>query len=122
MNKSLPKNTGQYIDQFPTPTQKLLKQLRATIKKAAPKATEKISYGMPAFVLNGNLVYFAAYKKHIGFYPGPAGIVAFKDHLTKYKWSKGAIQFPLDQALPLGLVARIVKFRVKQNSAKPKRK
>lgn len=107
-----------YIRQFPVPVQKLLKQMRQAIRKAAPKATEKIAYGMPAFFLEGNLVYFAAAKKHIGFYPGSVGVAAFEPKLDKYQWSKGTIQFPLDQPLPLALVAQITRFRVKQNLAK----
>jgi len=92
--------------------------LRATIKKAAPKAEEVISYGMPAYKQNGMLVYFAAYAKHIGFYPSSSGISAFKKEISVFKWSKGAVQFPLDKALPSSLITKIVKFRVKFNQEK----
>jgi uncharacterized protein YdhG (YjbR/CyaY superfamily) len=89
--------------------------MRATIKAAAPDATEKISYQMPTFALKGNLVHFAAYKNHIGFYPAPRGIEAFKDELSKYKGAKGSVQFPIGEPLPLDLITRIVKFRVAEN-------
>jgi uncharacterized protein YdhG (YjbR/CyaY superfamily) len=113
-----PKNTDEYISWFPLETQKQLEQLRATIKKAAPKAEELISYGMPAYKLNGMLVYFAAYAKHIGFYPTSSGIDAFKKEISVFKWSKGAVQFPIDKPLPIGLITKIVKFRVKFNLEK----
>ncbi len=90
--------------------------LRAAIKSAAPQATEKMSYQMPTFHLNGNLVHFAAYKKHIGFYPAPSGITAYQEELKIYKTSKGAVQFPIDKPLPLDLIKKIVKFRVAENS------
>ncbi len=111
-------NVDQYILHFPPTTQKLLQQLRKLIRKAAPKAKEVISYGMPAYKLNGMLVYFAGYKKHIGFYAVPSGIAAFKKELENYKTSKGTIQFPLDKPLPLVLVSKIVKFRIKENKEK----
>jgi uncharacterized protein YdhG (YjbR/CyaY superfamily) len=107
-----------YIAQFPPEVQTLLTQMRQTIQKAAPSATEAISYQIPTFKLNGNLVHFAGFKKHIGFYPGAAGIAAFQDELSGYKSAKGSVQFPLDKALPLALVKKIVKFRVAQNLAK----
>lgn len=107
-----------YIATFPASTQALLQQMRSTIAKAAPKAEEAISYGMPTFKLQGNLVHFAGYKNHIGFYPAPSGIVNFAEDLKKYQTSKGAIQFPIDEKLPLALVTKIVKFRVKENLAK----
>ncbi len=107
-----------YIATFPASTQALLQQMRATITKAAPDAEEAISYGMPTFKLQGNLVHFAGYKNHIGFYPAPSGIVNFAEDLKKYQTSKGAIQFPIDEKLPLALVTKIVKFRVKENLAK----
>lgn len=107
-----------YIATFPASTQALLQQMRSTITKAAPKAEEAISYGMPTFKLQGNLVHFAGYKNHIGFYPAPSGIVNFAEDLKKYQTSKGAIQFPIDEKLPLALVTKIVKFRVKENLAK----
>ena len=96
--------------------------MRTTILNLAPGATEAMSYQIPTFKLNGNLVHFAAFKKHIGFYPGAAGIAAFQDELAGYKSAKGSVQFPLDQALPLDLVKKIVKFRVAQNLAAPTKK
>jgi uncharacterized protein YdhG (YjbR/CyaY superfamily) len=113
-----PTNIDDYIATFPHEVQAMLEKLRQTIRKAAPAATEKISYQMPTFYLNGNLVHFAAFKKHIGFYPAPSGISAFQDELMKYKTSKGAIQFPIDTAIPHTLVKKIVQFRVKENLAK----
>jgi len=112
-----PANIDDYIASFPDEVQVILKKLRQTIRQAAPDATEKISYQMPTFYLNGNLVHFAAFKKHIGFYPAPSGIVAFKDALMKYNTSKGAIQFPIDATIPHTLVKKIVQFRVKENLA-----
>ena len=111
-----------YIAQFPDDVQARLQKLRTTILNLAPGATEAMSYQIPTFKLNGNLVHFAAFKKHIGFYPGAAGIAAFQDELAGYKSAKGSVQFPLDQALPLDLVKKIVKFRVAQNLAAPTRK
>jgi uncharacterized protein YdhG (YjbR/CyaY superfamily) len=107
-----------YIACFPEATQKLLQQLRSTIRKAAPKAEESISYQMPAYKFNGVLVYFAGYEKHIGFYPTGAGIVHFQKEITSFKTSKGTIQFPLDKPLPLQLIKKIVAFRVQENIAK----
>jgi uncharacterized protein YdhG (YjbR/CyaY superfamily) len=112
----------EYIAGFPKDIQKLLKEMRAIIKKAAPKAEEAIKYAMPTFVLNGNLVHFAAFKNHIGFYPAPQGIEEFKKELSKYKGAKGSVQFPLDQPLPLSLVTKIVKFRVAKNMLKAEMK
>jgi uncharacterized protein YdhG (YjbR/CyaY superfamily) len=105
----------EYIASFPVKTRVKLEQMRGTIKAAAPEAKEKISYQMPTFYLHGNLVHFAAQANHIGFYPTPSGIEAFKDKLTIYKSSKGAVQFPMDKPLPLDLVSEIVKFRVGEN-------
>ena len=122
MKPSKPKNIDEYISSFPRETQQLLKQLRAIIKKNAPKAEEVISYQMPAFKLNGIVVYFAGYENHIGFYPTASGINAFKKEIEGYKNSKGAVQFPLDKPLPLKLIAQIVKFRVKENLEKTKGK
>lgn len=113
-----PKNFEEYVFQFPIETQVILDQIRTAIKKAAPNAEEVISYGMPAFKQNGILVYFAAYKKHIGFYPMPAALIAFKEDLSNYKSSKGAVQFPIDKPMPLALIAKIVKFRLKDNLEK----
>ena len=107
----------EYIASFPFDIQARLEAMRETIRAAAPDAEEKISYQMPTFFLKGNLVHFAAFKLHIGFYPAPRGIEAFQDELSQYKGSKGAVQFPLDQPLPLDLVARIVRFRVAENLA-----
>ena len=111
-----------YIAQFPDDVQARLQKLRTTILNLAPGATEAMSYQIPTFKLNGNLVHFAAFKKHIGFYPGATGIAAFQDELAGYKTAKGSVQFPLDQALPLDLVKRIVKFRVAQNLTAPTKK
>ena len=116
-----PQNIDEYIAGFSKDIQATLQQLRTTINTAAPGATEVISYQMPAFKLNGNsLLYFAACKNHIGFYPTSSGIRTFSKELSVYKGSKGAVQFPISQPLPLGLISRIVKFRVKENLAKIK--
>jgi uncharacterized protein YdhG (YjbR/CyaY superfamily) len=111
-------STDEYIATFPKEIQKILGELRATIKAAAPDAQEKISYQMPAFALKGNLVWFAAFKNHIGFYPMPSGTQAFKKELSIYEGSKGAVRFPIDKPLPLKLISRIVKFRVAENLKK----
>jgi uncharacterized protein YdhG (YjbR/CyaY superfamily) len=116
-----PKDIDDYVDRFPKEVQQLLQKMRRTIRKAAPKAREAISYGIPAFTLNGRLVWFAAFKKHIGFYPGASAIAAFKNELLGYKRAKGSVQFPFDQPLPFTLVGRMVKFRVKQNLTKAKK-
>jgi uncharacterized protein YdhG (YjbR/CyaY superfamily) len=108
----------EYIATFPVDIQKLLEEIRVTIKAAAPEAEEKISYQMPTFFLNGNLVHFAAFKRHIGFYPAPTGIEAFAQELSKYKGAKGSVQFPLDQPMPLDLITRIVKYRRAENLKK----
>jgi len=102
----------EYIDGFPVDVQSRLRELRATIRRAAPMATEKIAYRMPTFYLDGNLVHFAAFQNHIGFYPAPRGIEAFRDALSNYKGAKGSVQFPHDEPLPLALIAKIVEFRV----------
>jgi len=115
MKTATPQNVDEYFSGFPNDIQKLLKQMRATIKKAAPKAEEVISYAIPGYLLEGMLVYFAAFKNHIGFYPGAGGIASFKKELSIYKSAKGSVQFPLDNPLPLSLVTRIVKFRIRQN-------
>ena len=112
----------EYIATFPAEIQAKLEEMRATIRAAAPEATEKISYQMPTFYLNGNLVHFAAFKSHIGFYPVPSGIEAFREELSQFKGAKGSVQFPYDQPLPLNLVTRIVKFRVDENLKKMKKK
>ena len=105
----------EYIEYFPQETQKILKEIRTTIKAAAPQAEEKISYQMPTFFLNGNLIHFAAFKNHIGLYPTPSGTEAFKEEIAKYKNAKGSIQLPIDEPMPLKLISRIVKFRVAEN-------
>jgi len=115
-----PGNFDEYIVVFPEKIQKRLEQLRKTIKKAAPDANEEISYGMPAFRQNGILLYYAAFKNHIGLYPMATGIEAFKTELTGYKWAKGSIQFPINEPLPLNLITKIVKFRVLENLEKSK--
>jgi uncharacterized protein YdhG (YjbR/CyaY superfamily) len=112
------KTIEEYIKTFPPDIQIILEQMRQTISQAAPEATEAISYQMPAFKLNGNLVFFAAFKNHIGFFPTPSGVRAFRKELSPYKLSKGTIQFPLDKPVPFNLVKKIVIFRVKENSKK----
>jgi uncharacterized protein YdhG (YjbR/CyaY superfamily) len=107
-----PKDIDEYIAGFPENVQELLEKLRVTIREAAPDAEEAIKYRMPTFTLNGNLVHFAAFKKHIGFYPAPRGIEEFKDELSAYKGAKGSVQFPLEEPIPFDLISRIVKFRV----------
>lgn len=109
------KSIDEYILNFPPEVQEKLKTLRKVIKESAPEAEEKISYQMPTFVLHGNLVHFAAYKSHIGFYPAPSGIEAFKKELSEYKNSKGSVQFPIEKPLPYELISKIVKFRVLEN-------
>lgn len=121
MNLNL-KTIDAYIEQQPKSVQTKLKKLRTLIRKAAPKATEAIKYGMPTFVLGKNCVFFAAYKQHIGFYPTPGPINAFKKALAGYKTSKGAIQFPIDQSIPFDLVEKIVKWRVKEMTARAKQR
>lgn len=116
MNK--PNNIDEYIAGFPKATQEILQEVRATIQKAAPKAEEAISYAMPTFKQEGNLVHFAAYEHHIGFYATPSGGIEFAKELSKYKQGKGSIQFPIDEPMPLTLIAKMVKFRVKENMEK----
>jgi|SRR5579862_3537644 len=115
MSGTAAKSIDDYIRAYPREVQQLLQSMRRTIQEAAPKAEETISYKIPAFRLNGMLVWFAAFKNHIGFYPGAEAIKVFKEELSAYKSAKGSVQFPFDQPLPLALVGRIVKFRVKQN-------
>ena len=122
MATSKPTNTKEYIASFPPDIQKVLEQVRATIKKAAPEATESFKYAIPTFEQHGNLVHFAAFKNHIGFYPTPSGSEAFAKELAAYKQGKGSVQFPLDKVMPLDLIARLVKFRVKENEEKQKTK
>jgi uncharacterized protein YdhG (YjbR/CyaY superfamily) len=111
-----------YISGFPDYIQTILEEIRKTIRLAAPEAQEAISYGIPTFVFHGNLIHFAANKKHIGFYPAPSGIDAFKTELSVYKGAKGSVQFPLDKPMPLELIAEIVKFRVLENQERAKAK
>lgn len=111
------KTIDAYIAAQPAPTQILLKQIRATIRKAAPHAAEAISYGIPTFKLEGNLVHFGGFKTHVSFFPTSSGIIAFKKELSGYKLARGTVQFPLNEKLPLALIARIVKFRVTENTA-----
>ena len=122
-NKNGFNSIDEYIAAFPADIQKILQEIRAVIKAAAPKAEEKIGYQMPTFTLNGgNLVHFAAFKNHIGFYPTPSGIEAFQKELSVYKGAKGSVQFPIDKPMPLKLISRIVKFRVAENIKKAKTK
>jgi uncharacterized protein YdhG (YjbR/CyaY superfamily) len=114
-------NIDEYISAFPADVQDILQTIRTTIHKAAPEATEAIKYAIPTFVLNGNLVHFAAFKSHIGFYPTPMGIVEFDKELSVYKQGKGSVQFPLDQPMPLALITKMVKFRVKKTMEKGKK-
>ena len=118
MRKAQFKSIDEYIESFPSEVQDVLRKLRQTIRTAAPEAEETISYRMPAFRLNGCLVYFAAFKNHIGFYPTSSGIRAFKKELSQYSGSKGTVRFPLGKPLPLTLISRIVKFRVAENLRK----
>lgn len=117
-----PTDVDEYIAGFPASVQKVLKEVRATIKKAAPEANEVISYSMPAYKLNGMLAWFAAHSMHLGFYPGAAGIAAFKKELSAYKNAKGSVQFPFDKPIPTALITKIIKYRVKENMLKPKNK
>ncbi|MBZ9686423.1 DUF1801 domain-containing protein [Clostridium estertheticum] len=117
-NKISFESIDEYILKFPADIQETLKMLRKVIRESAPDAEEKISYQMPTFVLNGNLVHFAAFKNHIGFYPTPSGINEFKHELSEYKGAKGSIQFPIEKPLPYELISKIVKFRVAENIKK----
>ncbi|WP_409344580.1 iron chaperone [Paenibacillus sp. MBLB4367] len=121
-NKITYASIDAYISTFPAEVQGILETLRNVIKESAPDAKEKISYQMPTFELHGNLVHFAAYKNHIGFYPAPSGITEFEEELSAYPRSKGAIRFPLDKPLPYELISRIVKYRVAGNLEKAKNK
>jgi uncharacterized protein YdhG (YjbR/CyaY superfamily) len=117
-NKTTYSTIDEYIIQFSPEVQEILQTLRTVIKEAAPDATEKINYQMPTFDLHGNLVHFAAYKNHIGFYPAASGIDAFKHELSEYKGAKGSVQFPIEKPLPYELISKIVKFRVAENIKK----
>jgi uncharacterized protein YdhG (YjbR/CyaY superfamily) len=124
--QTAPTTIDEYIADFPPNVQEILQKVRATIKAAAPGAEEAIKYQMPTFVLKGNLVYFGAFKKHIGFYPVPTGIEAFEEDLAPYKTGKGSIQFPFDKPIPYDLITKVVVFRVEENlrnaEAKKKKK
>lgn len=121
-NKVTYESIDHYISTFPPDIQEILKAIRQVIREAAPDAVEKISYQMPTFAQQGNVVHFAAFKNHIGFYPAPSGIDEFEQELTPYKAGKGTIQFPLGQPIPYDLITKIVKFRVSENIAKAERK
>jgi uncharacterized protein YdhG (YjbR/CyaY superfamily) len=117
-----PKDIDAYIANFPKDVQAILQKVRKTIHKAAPDAKETINYQMPTFTLNGNLVHFAAFEKHIGFYPTPSGIEKFKKEIGNFKNAKGSVQFPLDQPIPYELIAKITEFRVQEQQAKARKK
>jgi uncharacterized protein YdhG (YjbR/CyaY superfamily) len=117
-----PNNIDEYIAGFPKDVQKILEQVREAVKKAAPGAEETIKYAMPAFTLNGNLVFFAAFKNHIGFYSAPTDDQSFKKDLAGYVTGKGSVQFPLDKPMPISLITKMVKFRVVRNSEKTGKK
>ena len=116
------KTMDEYISTFPEDVQRILNELRQTIREVAPEAEETINYQIPTFTLHGNLVHFAALKNHIGFYPTPSGMEAFKKELSAYKGAKGSVQFPIDQPLPLPLIRRIVEYRVKENLERKEKK
>jgi uncharacterized protein YdhG (YjbR/CyaY superfamily) len=118
-NMTKPKDIDEYITQFPPDVQDILKRIRTTIRKAAPNAEEAIKYRLPTFILNGNLEHFGGFKNHIGFYPTPSAIEAFKDELSIYNGAKGSVQFPLDKPIPYSLISEIVRFRVRENVGKP---
>ena len=113
-----PSNIDEYIASFPRDVQAVLNEIRKTIRKAAPDADEALKYRIPTFVLHENLVHFAAFKNHIGFYPTPSGVEAFKQELSRYEGAKGSVQFPIDKPMPLKLIDRIVKFRAKEARGK----
>jgi uncharacterized protein YdhG (YjbR/CyaY superfamily) len=110
-------NIDEYIAGFPAGIRAILEQVRVTVKEAAPDATEAISYGMPTFILNGNRVYFGAFKKHLGFFPTPAGVESFEKELSAYKTGRGSIQFPYAQPMPLALIKKIVKFQMQRQKS-----
>jgi uncharacterized protein YdhG (YjbR/CyaY superfamily) len=121
-DQAAPKNIDEYIAGFPHDVQEILEKIRMTIRKAAPDAEETINYQIPTFTLKGNLVHFAAFKKHIGFYPTPTGIEKFKNELSVYEGAKGSVKFPLDKPIPFALISKITKFRVKENLARAEAK
>jgi|SRR5688572_458152 len=116
------KTIDEYINSFPEDVRRILTELRQTIREVAPDAEETINYQIPTFILNGNLVHFAAFENHIGFYPAPSGMEAFKKELSGYKSAKGSVQFPIDEPLPLPLIRKIVEYRVKENLEKKQKK
>jgi uncharacterized protein YdhG (YjbR/CyaY superfamily) len=120
MQTKTAKDIDEYIAGFPKDVQKILNKIRSTISKAAPKAEEAISYQIPTFNFHGDLIYFAAYKNHIGVYPAPRGVEKFKKDLARYGAGKGTLRFPLDEPIPYDLITKIVEFRAKQNSEKAK--
>ena len=120
-SRSAPKDIDQYIAGFPPDVRASLRKIRAAIRKAAPRAKEAIKYRMPTFTQHGNLVHFAAYKNHIGFYPASSAIAKFRKELSQYEGSKGTVRFPLDEPIPYALIGEIVKFRVEENAKKKKR-
>ncbi len=118
----MPNTIDEYIAGFPQDVQQKLESIRTAIRKAAPDSQETISYGIPTFTLKGSLVHFAAFKRHIGFYPTPSGIERFKKELSAYEGAKGSVRFPLDKPVPLALIKRIVKFRTKENLERARQK
>ena len=122
MNAPPPRDIDEYIQSFPPRVQPLLRKMRATIAKAAPGAQEAIKYNLPTFVLSGNLVFFGGFNRHVGLYAFPSTHQKFKVKLARYKTGKGSVQFPYDEKIPLGLIAQMVKFRVKENLEKQKKK
>jgi uncharacterized protein YdhG (YjbR/CyaY superfamily) len=117
-DQTAPRTIDEYIAGFPHGIQEILEKIRETIRTAAPDAEEAIKYQMPTFTLKGNLVHFAAFKKHIGFYPTPTGIEEYKNELSAYAGAKGTVRFPLDKPIPFALISKIVEFRVKENLAR----
>jgi len=115
-------DVDKFIAAYPKQVQEILNKVRETIRESAPGAEETINYGIPTFTLNGNLVHFSALKGHIGFYPTPSGVEKFQKELSNYEGAKGSVKFPLDQPIPYALISRIVKFRVRENLAKAKKK
>lgn len=116
------KTIDEYLNTFPEDVRTILNELRQTIREAAPEAEETINYQIPTFTLHGNLVHFAAFQNHVGFYPTPSGMEAFKKELAPYKGAKGSVQFPIDQPLPLPLIRKIVEYRVKENVDRKQKK
>lgn len=120
--QAAPPEVEKYLDGFTGDTRARLDRVRSAVRRAAPGAEEKLAYGVPTFTLNGNLVHYAGYARHVGFYPGASGIAAFREELAPYASAKGSVQFPLDRPLPLGLIGRMVRFRVQENLARPVRR